>query len=106
MGTLDGILLKKLLRATPSFADNHRSLGQSLGLSYYPEASGKLRQAFEIVSCPKFVSLRSAGFLEDRQRSPFNHEQSSVEVRLLLQNAHRPHMLQSSGWEKRRRTPT
>jgi hypothetical protein len=55
MDALAGILLKDLLRDTPSYAVTHRSLGQSLGLSYGPEASGKLRQAFEIVPCFKFV---------------------------------------------------
>lgn len=56
MVTSEGILLKDLLRATP-YAVNHRSLGQSLGLSYCPETSGILRQAFEITRCSKRVRL-------------------------------------------------
>lgn len=47
VGTLDGILLMDLLRATPSYAVNHRCLEQSLELPYCPEASGKLRQALQ-----------------------------------------------------------
>lgn len=55
MDALAGILLKYVLRATPSYAVNHRGLGQSLGLSSGPKASGKLRQAFEIVPCSKLI---------------------------------------------------
>lgn len=64
MGTLGGILLKALLRATPSYAVNQGRLGQSLGLSCCPEASGKLRQAFEIISCSKCVQLRASTLLD------------------------------------------